>query len=86
MDMDALLKKRENERAEDMLRTDEVVYSGQLEQGVELDYVLPEYYPEIFRIVKCIFSPKIVSVNLSAEGKLSIDGVVGIKVLYLAEG
>ena len=86
MDMDALLKKRENERAEVMLRTDEVVYSGQLEQGVELDYVLPEYYPEIFRIVKCTFSPKIVSVNLSAEGKLSIDGVVGIKVLYLAEG
>ena len=26
----------------------EVVYDGQAEQGVEFDYILPDYYPDIF--------------------------------------
>ena len=29
----------------------EMIYDGQAEQGVELDHVLPDYYPEIFRIL-----------------------------------
>lgn len=86
MDMDALLKRKEDELSDRIVRTDEVVYDGQLEQGVELDYALPDYYPEIFRILKCTLSPKIISYSVSPEGKLSIDGIVGIKVMYLTEG
>ncbi len=64
---------------------DETVYDGQSEQGVELDYVLPDYCPDIFKILSCALTPKIVSYSVSGDCKLNIDGVVYIKVLYLAE-
>ena len=62
----------------------EVVYDGQAEQGVEFDYILPDYYPDIFNIVKCTLKPKISSYNVSGD-KLICDGVVSIFVLYLSE-
>lgn len=62
----------------------EVVYDGQAEQGVEFDYILPDYYPDIFSIVKCTLKPKISSYNVSGD-KLICDGVVSISVLYLSE-
>lgn len=63
----------------------EVVYDGQAEQGVEFDYILPDYYPDIFSIIKCTLKPKISSYNISGD-KLICDGVVSISVLYLSEG
>lgn len=62
----------------------ETVYDGQTEQGVEFDYVLPDYYPDIFKILKCTLTPGIVSYSVSGT-QLFIDGVVYIKVLYLSE-
>lgn len=62
----------------------EVVYDGQVEQGVEFDYILPDFYPDIFSIVKCTMKPKISSYNVSGD-KLICDGVVSISVLYLSE-
>ncbi|MDE6731676.1 MAG: DUF3794 domain-containing protein [Oscillospiraceae bacterium] len=65
---------------------DEVVFDGQTEQGVELDYVLPDYCPDIFKVLSCTLEPAVVSYNASGDGRLNIDGVVYIKVLYTAEG
>ena len=62
----------------------ETVYDGQTEQGVEFDYVLPDYYPDIFKILKCTLTPGIVSYSVSGT-QLFVDGVVYIKVLYLSE-
>lgn len=62
----------------------ETLFDGQTEQGVELDHVLPDYYPEIFRILKCCLTPMIISSVVSGN-KLMLDGVVLIKVLYLEE-
>lgn len=62
----------------------ETVFDGQTEQGVELDYILPDYYPDIFKILKCSLTPSIVSYNISGS-QLYIDGVVYVKVLYTAE-
>lgn len=62
----------------------ETVYDGQTEQSVEFDYVLPDYYPDIFKIFKCTLTPGIVSYSVSGT-QLFIDGVVYIKVLYLSE-
>lgn len=64
---------------------DETIYDGQSEQGVELDYILPDYYPDIFKLLSCSLTPKIVSYSVSGDLKLNIDGVVYIKVLYLTE-
>ena len=64
---------------------DETVFDGQTEQGIELDYVLPDYCPDIFKVLSCTLTPGIVSYNVSSDGRLNIDGIVYIKVLYLAE-
>ena len=64
---------------------DETVYDGQSEQGVELDYVLPDYCPDIFKILSCTFTPKILSSNVSADLKLNLEGIVYVKTLYLSE-
>ena len=63
----------------------ETVYDGQAEQGVELEYILPDYYPDVFKLLKCTLTPRVVSYSVS-DNKLYIDGVVYVKVLYLAEG
>ncbi|MCL2754119.1 MAG: DUF3794 domain-containing protein [Oscillospiraceae bacterium] len=63
----------------------EVVYDGQVEQGVEFDYVLPDYYPDIFKVLKCSLTPCVISYQLSGN-QLYYDGVVYIKVLYLGNG
>ena len=63
----------------------EVIYDGQAEQGVEFEYVLPDYYPDIFRILRCTLRPGIVSCNISGD-KLILDGVICITALYLSEG
>lgn len=64
---------------------DEIVFDGQTEQGVELDYVLPDYCPDIFKVLSCTLTPKILSYSVSGDCRLNIDGIVYIKVLYLAE-
>ncbi|MCL2070933.1 MAG: DUF3794 domain-containing protein [Oscillospiraceae bacterium] len=61
----------------------EVVYDGQVEQGVEFDYVLPDYYPDIFKVLKCSLTPCVISHSISGN-QLYCDGVVYIKVLYLS--
>ena len=74
------------ENTKPIVCVDEVVFDGQTEQGVELDYVLPDYCPDIFKVLSCTLNPAIVSYNASSDGRLNIDGIVYIKVLYTAEG
>lgn len=54
------------------------------EQSVEKDFVLPDYYPDIFRILKCTVTPSVLSSSINGE-KLNIELNVIIKVLYLSE-
>lgn len=74
------------ENTKSIVCVDEVVFDGQTEQGVELDYVLPDYCPDIFKVLSCTLNPAIVSYNASSDGRLNIDGIVYIKVLYTTEG
>lgn len=62
----------------------EVVFDGTLEQSVELDHLLPDYCPSIFKTLKCRLTPKITSWRV-ADGKLFLDAVASIKILYVAE-
>lgn len=64
---------------------DEIVFDGQTEQSVELDHILPDYCPDIFKVLSCTLTPKILSYNVSSDCRLNIDGIVYIKVLYLTE-
>ena len=49
-----------------------------------MDYVLPDYCPEIFKIVKCIVVPELTSYNISGS-RLTYDISVCVKVLYCSE-
>ncbi len=63
--------------------SNEIVFDGSCEQPVELDYILPDYFPDIFRILKCTFIPKIISHSMNGE-KLTFDLTLCIKILYLS--
>lgn len=62
----------------------EVIFDDTQEQSVELDYVLPDYFPEIFKIIKCMTVPKILSYDVSGD-KLTYEMAVCIRVLYCSE-
>ena len=63
----------------------EVIFDDTQEQSVELDYVLPDYYPEIFKIIKCVTVPKILSYSTGGD-RLTYEMAVCIRVLYCSEG
>ena len=65
--------------------SNEITFDGSSEQSVELDYILPDYLPDIFRILKCSFYPKVISHSLNGE-KLTFDLTLCIKILYLSNG
>ena len=71
-------------RQTDAVFMTETLFDGQAEQGIELDYVLPDYFPEIFKILKCCVSPRVISAAVSGS-KLMLDGAAVIRVLYLEE-
>ncbi len=51
------------------------------EQGVDVDITLPDYCPDIEKVLNCTFSPKIFTQNLSG-GQLRVEGAVTVRVLY----
>lgn len=63
----------------------ENVFDGVQEQGVEMDYILPDYYPDIFRLVRCEVVPVITGYSISGD-KLSYELRCDIKILYCSEG
>lgn len=75
--MDLKLNKEE-------ITASEVIFDGTQEQSVELDYVLPDYYPEIFRILKCMTTSGIVSYSINGD-RLTYEMYVCIRVLYCSE-
>lgn len=60
----------------------ETVFEGSAEQPVDLDLSLPDYCPDIQRILKCRVTPKIYSRNISGD-RLDIEGNADVKILYL---
>ncbi len=51
------------------------------EQSVELDYVLPDYYPEIFRVIRCTASPSVTSCTVNGD-RLAYELSVVLKIIY----
>jgi len=57
------------------------VFDGVQEQGVELDYILPDYYPDIFRLIRCDVEPVITEWSVSGD-RLTYVLRCGIRLLY----
>lgn len=54
------------------------------EQPVDIDFTLPDYCPDIEKILRCRIIPKIYNRNLSG-GQLQIDGTTVVNILYTDE-
>lgn len=52
------------------------------EQPVDIDFILPDYCPDIEKILRCKMTPKIYNRNLSG-GQLQIEGTTIVTVLYV---
>ncbi|MCQ2459313.1 MAG: DUF3794 domain-containing protein [Ruminococcus sp.] len=55
------------------------------EQNIELDYILPDYYPDIFRLVHCEVKPVVTGYSVSGD-KISYELRCDIRILYCGEG
>lgn len=62
--------------------TNEVLLNSTSEQGFESDIILPDYCPDIARILKCTATPKIARCYYNL-GKVECDGTVFVSVYYL---
>ena len=61
------------------------IFDGMQEQSVELDYILPDYYPDIFRLIRCEVEPVITEWSLSGS-RLSYGLRCDIRILYCGDG
>ena len=62
----------------------EDLVSGQYNQSVELDLALPDYRPEVFRVLSLCLEPTVQSYSVSPS-RLSYDLNVKIRLVYLTE-
>ena len=60
----------------------EVLFDGCQEQPVDIDVSLPDYCPDIQRILKCQIYPKISSRSITGD-RLMLDGSYTVKIFYL---
>lgn len=63
----------------------EAVYDGYTEQPVECDALLPDYCPDIVKILKCALTASIGSAMTNAD-RLVIEGVAVAHIYYAGEG
>lgn len=54
------------------------------EQSIELDYVLPDYYPDVCKLVKCLVTPAVTSETISGD-RLSYELRADVRILYCSE-
>ena len=62
----------------------EVIYDGVQEQSVEMDYILPDYCPDIFRLIRCDTVPVITGRSVSGS-RLTYELRCDIRILYCGE-
>ncbi|MDD6345399.1 MAG: DUF3794 domain-containing protein [Oscillospiraceae bacterium] len=62
----------------------ECIYEGMQEQSIELDYILPDYYSDIFRLVRCEAVPTVTGYSINGD-KLNYELRCDIRILYCSE-
>lgn len=63
----------------------ETVLDTAEELTLERDIVLPDYFPDVFRVLRCTAEPNVSSRTMSG-GRLTFEVAVTVRVLYLTEG
>lgn len=62
----------------------ELIYEGVQEQSIELDYILPDYCPDIFRLINCETVPTVTEYSISGD-RLTYEVRCAIRILYCGE-
>lgn len=70
--------------ARETITTNENVYKGNVQQAIDCDVTLPEYCPDILRILKCQLIPRTNSHSLNGD-RLTVDGSALLRILYIDE-
>lgn len=70
---------------QDTVMTAQSICDTKLELPVETEILIPDYLPQVFKIVKCFVNPVILQKQVMA-GRLSIEGYLRCTVYYQAEG
>ncbi len=60
----------------------EVLFEGNCEQAVDVDFTLPDYCPDIGKLLKCRVEPMISSREVNSDS-LAVEGNAKISVIYL---
>lgn len=59
----------------------EIICRTSAQHGIELDHVLPDYCPEMFRIIRCTAQPSVISSSINAD-RLSYEMCVSLRMIY----
>ncbi len=68
----------------DTLDIRETIFEGSPEQGFECDILLPDYCPDVRRILKCHVTPKVSQCYQNGD-RVNVDGFILVKVYYLCD-
>ncbi|MEG1846354.1 MAG: DUF3794 domain-containing protein [Oscillospiraceae bacterium] len=60
------------------------MYEGNVEQAIDSDITMPEYFPDIVRILKCSLSPQIASISPSGD-RVTAEGTAILSILYISD-
>jgi LysM repeat protein len=61
-----------------------ILFDGSDERPVDVDFVLPDYFPDVAAVLNCRLKPMIQSRQISGD-RVMADGIALIQVLYLDE-
>lgn len=76
------VKKMNYDVSKSNLAVRDLVFEGCKEVPVDMDFSLPDYCPDIQKILKCRVIPNISSKSISGD-RLNIEGTAKIKTIYL---
>ncbi len=60
------------------------IFSGSGEYSIDNEFTLPDYYPEISKVLKCRVVPRVSSHNIGGQ-TLTLDGNILINLIYCSE-
>ena len=63
----------------------EILFEGNMEQPVDMELLLPDYCPDISRILCCRMTPCVSSRQISGD-QLMVEGEARVKLLYVDDG
>ncbi len=62
----------------------ELVYEGSAEQPVDCDVTLPDYCPDIMRILRCTITSGIASAGASGD-RVTAEGTAVVRIIYVSD-